>query len=94
MPTTPQDARRTLARKLRVLRAARGWSQEVLAAVAGLHRNYVSGVERGRRNVGVDNLARLARALDVPVHELLRNDLGAVRIEERAATYGAARAWH
>jgi transcriptional regulator with XRE-family HTH domain len=45
-------------------------SQEKLAERAGLHRTYVSGIERGERNVGLVNVHRLAKALGVPVSEL------------------------
>jgi transcriptional regulator with XRE-family HTH domain len=47
-------------------------SQELLAAKAGLHRTYVGSVERGERNISIDNMARLANALDVKLTELLR----------------------
>lgn len=65
------DARAALAANLRRERGRRGWSQEKLAFVAGLDRSYVSAIERGERNVGLDNLARLADALGVPLGELL-----------------------
>lgn len=86
----PTSLRLRLARKIKLLRAARGWSQETLAALAGLHRNYVSAVERGRVNVGLDNLAKLARALDVPAHTLLDVDSrpwDRPRVEEGVAAY-------
>ncbi len=64
------QARARLARRLRLLRAERGWSQEVLAEAAGLHRTYVSSIERGERNVGIDNVERLAGAFGVEIGEL------------------------
>jgi len=50
---------------VRELRQARGLSQEGLAERSGLHRTYISSLERGQRNVGIDNVRALARALDV-----------------------------
>ncbi len=67
------DVRRLLGRNVQRLRLARGWSQEELADEAGIHRTYVSGVERGVRNPTVTVLAKLAKALGVPVGELLAN---------------------
>ena len=55
---------------VRKLRDARGYSQEELAERAGLHRNYVGGVERGERNVALENIVKLARALSVSPREL------------------------
>lgn len=51
--------------RVRALRIARGISQEALAEAAGLHRTYVSSLERGQRNVGLDNIHALADALGV-----------------------------
>ncbi len=63
--------RRRLGLRVRLLRVERGWSQEVLAELAGLHRNYVGHIERGELNAGIENLARLAATLGVPVGNLV-----------------------
>ena len=64
-------ARCVLAANLRRLRSAQGLSQEQLAERAGVHRNYLGRVERREQNVGLDNLERIARALNISVSELL-----------------------
>ena len=55
--------RNRFGRRIRQLRLAQGLTQEALADRAGLHPTYVGGVERGERNVGFDNILKLARAL-------------------------------
>lgn len=65
------SAREVLAINLIKRRAGKGWSQETLAAEAGLHRTFVAHVERQARNISLDNIERLAKALGVNTHELL-----------------------
>ncbi len=63
--------KKTVGIRVRKLREANNWSQEQLGFKCGLHRNYVGGVERGERNVGIENLAKLAKALGVRPSELV-----------------------
>lgn len=53
--------------RIRELRARSGMSQEILAHRAGMDRSYLSGVERGLRNISLDNIERLAKALNVSI---------------------------
>lgn len=57
--------------QLRRVRTRKGISQERLAELAGLHRTYVSSVERGLRNISLLNIDKLARALSVPLTSLM-----------------------
>jgi len=68
------DARRLFAKKLRQIRQAQGLSQETLADLAGLHRTYVGSIERSERNVSIDNIERLARALEIDIVEFFRDE--------------------
>lgn len=65
------DPKTVLARNVRRLRTAAGLSQEELAARAGLHRTYISSVERRQRNVSLENIYALASALGCDPRELL-----------------------
>lgn len=65
------SVRIALGRRIREIRHAQGVSQEELAHRSGLDRSYVGSVERGERNVSIDNIAALARALNAPIAELV-----------------------
>jgi transcriptional regulator with XRE-family HTH domain len=58
------------------LRLEKDLSQEELADLAGLDRSYVSGIERGRRNLSVMNVAKIAHALDVAIPALFEQPAG------------------
>jgi transcriptional regulator with XRE-family HTH domain len=66
------DPRAVFGKRVRQLRLQRGLSQEKLAELADLHRNYVGGIERGERNVALLNIVALARALKVRPAKLLQ----------------------
>ena len=58
-----QPNRVRFGRNVRRLRLAKSLTQEGLAELAGLHSTYVGGIERGERNVGLDNILKIAKAL-------------------------------
>lgn len=66
--------RRAVGARIAELRRAKGLTQLELAGRADLHRPYVTGIERGSRNPSLDALAKIARALQVPLIELFRFD--------------------
>ncbi len=62
---------------MRKLRAEKDWSQEELAFQTGLHRTYISGIERGARNPSVIIIGKIAKALGVTPDVLLKGSIGA-----------------
>jgi transcriptional regulator with XRE-family HTH domain len=70
-PRPEAPARITFATNVRRARVQLGISQEKLAELSGLHRTFVSSVERGERNISVDNMERVASALKIKLATLL-----------------------
>ena len=62
----------SLAHAVRGLRSASGFSQEAFAAKVGIHRTFMSSIERGKTNVSLETLERLAAGLDMHVWQLIR----------------------
>lgn len=74
--TTPSNrdvpsARAVLAVNVIRLRGELGWSQEMLAFETGLHRTFIAHVERQVRNISLDNIERIAKALNTQTYQLL-----------------------
>lgn len=63
---------------VRELRLSKNFSQETLADLCGLHRTYISDVELGKRNVSLENIEKIAKALGVSLTKLFE------RIEQNA----------
>jgi Predicted transcriptional regulators len=68
------DIRSEFGKRVRELRARSGISQELLADRAGLDRTYISGVERGERNISILNIEKIASALNVSIEYLFSNE--------------------
>lgn len=64
------DVLAQFGQRVRALRIAKGLSQEDLAELCNLDRTYISGIERGRRNLGLRNVAALAASLGVSLAQL------------------------
>ena len=79
------SARQLFSENVRKTRLALNFSQEDLAERADLHRNYIGGVERGERNISLDNMERLANALGTTIGTLL----GEVAASARPSRGGA-----
>jgi len=67
------SARELVAKNIRELRQERDWSQDELAARAGLHRTYIGTIERAEQSITVDSMEKLATALNVKVARLLED---------------------
>jgi transcriptional regulator with XRE-family HTH domain len=71
--------RGVFARNIRLVRIAAGMSQERMAHDAGLDRAFVGTLERGQRNISIDNIERIAAVVGVAAHELMNPRLPELR---------------
>lgn len=74
------DIAKTVGKRLRSYRTAQGLSQEKLAERAGLHPTYIGQVERGEKNLTIESLEKVTKALDVRISDIFE------KIEERNDT--------
>jgi len=68
MPTLPQ----TFGARIRELRTARGWSQELFADNCEIHRSHMGEIERGEVDVSLTTLAKIARGLGLTAGQILK----------------------
>ena len=69
------DVLKVFSHNVRRYRAQLGLSQETVAFRAGLHRTYISAVERGKRSISLDNIQKIADALEVETYLLFIEDV-------------------
>lgn len=65
------DINKQIGERIRKFRLGKGLSQEVLAFEANLHRAYIGQIERGEKNIGVQNLQKIASALKIKISKLI-----------------------
>jgi len=65
------DPKKILGSNIYRYRKAAKYSQERLAELSGLHRTYIGAIERGERNISLENIVKIARALGVKPSDLL-----------------------
>ncbi len=70
MKANTQKLRIVFSKKLKEIRLLKNISQEDLGSMSGLHRTYIGSIERGERNVSIDNIEKIAKALAVESWEL------------------------
>ncbi len=78
----PLEMQVTLGQVVRAKRSQLGYSQEAFADKVGLHRTYIGSFERGERNLSLQNLVRIANALDLPLSSLLTEAEAALRTKK------------
>lgn len=64
------NIREVVGKNIKKARISACLSQESLAEISGLHRTYISSVERGERNISIENLYKISNALDIHIKDL------------------------
>lgn len=65
-----EDIKILFARNVRKYRLDKKLSQEKLAEICGLHRTYISAIERAERSISLDNIQKIANALNIEIFQL------------------------
>jgi transcriptional regulator with XRE-family HTH domain len=66
------NIRKKLGKRIKELRQERGLSQEAFAHSAGLDRTYIPSIEKGERNISLEVIEKIAKALGLKISELLK----------------------
>lgn len=66
------DISAKFGKKVKEIRLKKKMSQGGLSKILGVHPTYISGIERGKRNMALKNIERLAKALGVPIEDLIK----------------------
>jgi len=69
-----KDVQKKFGQRLAELRKEKGWSQEKLSLESEMARSYLGGVERGKRNISLINICKLAETLGVKPADLMQFD--------------------
>lgn len=70
MKAVKNNIKKIFGARVRALRTEKGWSQEDFAFECGLHRTYIGAVERGERNVSLENIKKIADTFKIDIAEL------------------------
>lgn len=68
-----EDVKIKFGQRVRELRISKGYSQEKLAELSDLDRTYIPGIESGKRNVSIVVVAKIAKAFQISISELMDN---------------------
>lgn len=66
-----REINKKLGFKIREYRQKRGWTQEELAFESNLHRAYIGQIERGEKNIGLQNIEKIAKTLGISIKKLM-----------------------
>ena len=70
MKAFENNIKKIFGARVRALRTEKGWSQEDFAFECGLHRTYIGAVERGERNISLENIKKIANIFRIDIAEL------------------------
>lgn len=68
-----KDLLKSFGKQVKKLRLDKKLSQEAFAEVVGVHRTYIGMIERGEKNITLENIAKLANAFNIPISELFKH---------------------